>query len=169
MVRIRRSVYQNDTDPETARNIYISYLTFIGTVPVLPYNFDMNVIILKAAVGGLKRDERQEIDRNLESLGITPVAAVVDTIASLPPSLSGNQAYSLPYSTSSPYREKFIYIPAVLRIQDILGWIRIHGSIPLTNGSGSGSWIRILLFSSLTFKMPAKTNFLTQFFLLITF
>jgi hypothetical protein len=55
----------------------------------------MNVIItIKAAVGGLKRDERQEIDRNLESLGITPVAAVVDTIASLPPSLSGNQAYS---------------------------------------------------------------------------
>jgi hypothetical protein len=53
----------------------------------------MNVTI-KAAVGGLKRDERQEIDRNLESLGITPVAAVVDTIASLPPSLSGNQAYS---------------------------------------------------------------------------
>jgi hypothetical protein len=34
--------------------------------------------------------------------------------------------------------------------------IRIRGSMPLTNGSGSGSWIRILLFSSLTFKMPAK-------------
>ena len=30
----------------------------------------------KAAVSGLKRDERQEIDRNLESLGITPVAQV---------------------------------------------------------------------------------------------
>jgi hypothetical protein len=47
---------------------------------------------------------------------------------------------------------------AVLRIHDILGWIRIRirGSMPLTNGSGSGSWIRILLFSSLTFKMPAK-------------
>jgi hypothetical protein len=29
-------------------------------------------------------------------------------------------------------------------------------SVPLTNGSGSGSWIRILLFSSLTFKMPTK-------------
>ncbi len=29
--------------------------------------------------------------------------------------------------------------------------------------------IRILLFSSLTFKMPANTNFLTQFFLLVTF
>jgi hypothetical protein len=53
-------------------------------------------VTIKAAVGGLKRDERQEIDRNLESLGITPVAAVVDTIASLPPSLSGNQAYSPP-------------------------------------------------------------------------
>jgi hypothetical protein len=28
-----------------------------------------------------------------------------------------------------------------------LVWIRIRGSMPLTNGSGSGSWIRILLFS----------------------
>ncbi len=48
------------------------------------------------------------------------------------------------------------YIMAVLRIQDILGRIRIRirGSMPLTNESGS--WIRILLFSSLTFKMPAK-------------
>ncbi len=47
---------------------------------------------------------------------------------------------------------------AVFRIHDILGWIRIRilGSMLLTNGSGSGSWIRILLFSSLTFKMPAK-------------
>ncbi len=41
---------------------------------------------------------------------------------------------------------------AVLRIHDILGRIRIRGSMPLTNGSGP--WIRILLFSSL--KMPAK-------------
>ncbi len=48
----------------------------------------------------------------------------------------------------------------MLRIHDILGWIRIRGSMPLTNGSGSGSWIRILLFSSFTFKMPAKNKFL---------
>jgi hypothetical protein len=53
-------------------------------------------------------------------------------------------------------------LPSVLRIQDILGWIRIRirGSMSLTNGSGSGFWIRILLFSSLTFKMPAKNWFL---------
>ncbi len=46
----------------------------------------------------------------------------------------------------------------VLRIHDILGRIRIRirGSMPLTNGSGSWSWIRILLFSSLTFKTSAK-------------
>jgi hypothetical protein len=54
----------------------------------------------------------------------------------------------------------FIKLEAVLRIHVILGWIRIRirGSMPLTNGSGfgSGSWIRILLFSSVTFKMPAK-------------
>jgi hypothetical protein len=30
-------------------------------------------------------------------------------------------------------------LPTVLRIHDILGWIRIRGSMPLTNGSGSGS------------------------------
>jgi hypothetical protein len=51
-----------------------------------------------------------------------------------------------------------------------LGWIRIRirGSMPLTNGSGSGfgsvSWIRILLFSSLTFKMPAKNYFFNTIF-----
>ncbi len=56
----------------------------------------------------------------------------------------------------------------VLRIHDILGWIRIRGSMPLTNGSGfgsgSGSWIQILLFSSLTFKMPAKNKFFNTIF-----
>ena len=46
----------------------------------------------------------------------------------------------------------------VFRIHNILGWIqiRIRGSMPLTKGFGSGSRIWILLFSSLTFKMPAK-------------
>ncbi len=50
----------------------------------------------------------------------------------------------------------------VLRIHVILGWIRIRGSMPLTNVSGS--WIRILLFSSLTFKMPAKNKFFNTIF-----
>ncbi len=36
--------------------------------------------------------------------------------------------------------------------------------MPLTNGSGSGSWIRILLLSSLTFKMPARNNFCLNIF-----
>ncbi len=54
----------------------------------------------------------------------------------------------------------------MLRIHDILGWIRIRGSMPLTYGSGSGSrsWLRILLFSSLTFKMPAKNLFFNTIF-----
>jgi hypothetical protein len=64
------------------------------------------------------------------------------------------------------------YHLAVLRIHDILGWIRIRirGSMPLTNGSGSGfgsgygSWIRILLFSSLTFKIQQKTSFFHTIF-----
>ncbi len=47
-----------------------------------------------------------------------------------------------------------------------MGWIRIRirGSMPLTNGSGSGSRIRILLFSSLTFEMPAKIKFFNTIF-----
>jgi hypothetical protein len=53
---------------------------------------------------------------------------------------------------------------AVLRIYDILGWIRIRGSMPLTSGSESGSWIRILLFSSLTFKKSAKNQFFNIIF-----
>ncbi len=57
-------------------------------------------------------------------------------------------------------------ILAVLRIHDILGWIRIRirGSMPLTNGSGFGSWIRIMLSSSQTFKMPAKNKFVDTIF-----
>jgi hypothetical protein len=63
------------------------------------------------------------------------------------------------------------HLHPVFRIHDILVWIwiRIRGSMPLTNGSGLGSWIRILLFSSLTFKMPAKKLILTQFFCLLLF
>jgi hypothetical protein len=40
------------------------------------------------------------------------------------------------------------------------------GSMPLTNGfgSGSGSWFRILIFSSLTYKMPAKNKFFDKIF-----
>ena len=46
----------------------------------------------------------------------------------------------------------------VLRIHDILGWIRIRIRRPMTLTNGSGS-----------FKMPAKNSFFTPFFLLITF
>jgi hypothetical protein len=54
----------------------------------------------------------------------------------------------------------------VLCKHDILVWIRIgiRGSMPLTDGSGSGSWLRILLISSLTFKTPTK-----KFFCLLLF
>ncbi len=54
----------------------------------------------------------------------------------------------------------------MFRIHDILGWIRIRilGFMLLTNGFGSGSWIRILLFSSLAFNMPAKKLILNTIF-----
>jgi hypothetical protein len=48
----------------------------------------------------------------------------------------------------------YLHNRSVLRIHAILVRIRIRGSMPLTNGSGSR--IRILLFSSLTFEMPTK-------------
>jgi len=47
-----------------------------------------------AAVVGLGLNKRQEIDRNLESIGITPVAAVVDNITSLPISLPSDTSVS---------------------------------------------------------------------------
>jgi hypothetical protein len=50
----------------------------------------------------------------------------------------------------------------VLRSHDILECIRIRRSMPLTNGSRS--WIRILLVSSLTFKMPTKNFFFKNIF-----
>jgi hypothetical protein len=46
----------------------------------------------------------------------------------------------------------YALLQAVLRIHDIVGWIRIRirRTMPLTNGSG------FCYFSSLTFRMPAK-------------
>jgi hypothetical protein len=65
------------------------------------------------------------------------------------------------------FLKSHLFLP-VLRIHDILGWIRILGSMPLTNGSGSGlgsgSWIRIRLFSPWTFKMPGKNLFFNKIF-----
>jgi hypothetical protein len=56
--------------------------------------------------------------------------------------------YKLYDYTMGMYIQIFVYCKPVLGIHDILGWIRIRGSMPLTNGSGSGfgsgSWIRIL-------------------------
>ncbi len=63
----------------------------------------------------------------------------------------------------------FLLIAEVLRIHETLVRIRICWSMPLTNGFGSGSgsaswsWMPILLFSSLTFKMPTK-NYLKKSF-----
>ncbi len=59
-----------------------------------------------------------------------------------------------------------LWIP-VLRIHDILGWIRIRirGCMPLTNGSGSGSFY----LRHWPSRWQQKTNFFTQFFLLMSF
>jgi hypothetical protein len=54
-----------------------------------------------------------------------------------------------------------------LRIHDIFVGIWIRGSMPLSNGSGFVSGI--LLFSSLTFKMPPKINLKKSFFCLLLF
>jgi hypothetical protein len=53
---------------------------------------------------------------------------------------------------------------AVLRIHDILVWIRIRirGSMPLTNGSGSFYFITDL-------KMPIKADLKKQFFCILLF
>ncbi len=54
---------------------------------------------------------------------------------------------------------------SVLRNIDILGWIRIRGSMPLTNGSGSGS----CYFRHYPSRCQQKTYFLTQYFGLLLF
>ncbi len=58
-------------------------------------------------------------------------------------------------------RGLFFFLP-VFRIHDIFAWIRIRGSMPLTNGSGS------CYFRHWPSRCQPKTNFLTQFFLLVT-
>jgi hypothetical protein len=56
----------------------------------------------------------------------------------------------------------------VLRIHDILGWIRIRirGSMPTTNGSGFGSGFGSgsCYVTSLNFKMPVKKKFICTIF-----
>ncbi len=53
----------------------------------------------------------------------------------------------------------------VLRIHDILVWIRIRGSMPLTNGSRSGSFY----FRQKLSRCQQKTNFLKKFFCILLF
>jgi hypothetical protein len=68
----------------------------------------------------------------------------------------------------TPYRQfklgqKLSAVKTVLRIRDILVRIWIRGSVPLTNGSGSDSSLRILVFPSVTLKMATEKNFSTFF------
>ncbi len=53
----------------------------------------------------------------------------------------------------------------VFRIHDILGWIRIRGSMPLTNGSGS----RSCFFRHGPSRCQQKTNFWHYFFCILLF
>ncbi len=77
-----------------------------------------------------------------------------------------------PNSQTTYYSENqaFCFEPE-LRIHDILGWIRIRGSMPLTNGSGSGSDPDpgSCYFRHWPSRCQQKTNFLTQFFCLLLF
>ncbi len=59
----------------------------------------------------------------------------------------------------------------VFRIHGILvrNRIRIRGSMPLTNGSGSGFGSGSCYFRHWPSRCQQKTNFLTKFFLLVTF
>ncbi len=71
---------------------------------------------------------------------------------------------SLGRSYSSPgvsYLFKWVVFSAVLRIHDIL--VRIRGSMPLTNGSGSGSWIGSCYFCYWPSRCQQKTNFFLSF------
>ncbi len=69
------------------------------------------------------------------------------------------------YPPSPHWDRRAIQPKSVFRIHNIFGWIRIRirGSMPLTNGSGS------CYFRHWPSRCQQKTNFLTHFFLLITF
>ncbi len=84
---------------------------------------------------------------------------------------SGSKRFQDPWSGSASASKNLSILTqklflTVFLIHDILVWIRIRirGSMPLTNGSGFGSWIRILLFPSLTLQMPAKNKFFSTVF-----
>jgi hypothetical protein len=79
--------------------------------------------------------------------------------------VSGSVARPLSPST----HQLFSYSRTAASVHDILVWIRIRGSMPLTNGSGSGSGFGLFLFSLLTFNLPTKTNLKKQFFCILIF
>jgi hypothetical protein len=54
------------------------------------------------------------------------------------PTISRKSKYKNTYSTERAHETVTESLLAVLQIYDILVWIRIRGSMPLTNGSGSG-------------------------------
>jgi hypothetical protein len=66
-------------------------------------------------------------------------------------------------------------LKAVLRIQDILVWIWIRGSMPLTNGSGSGfgsvsgCGSGSCYFHHWPSRRQQKTNFFTKMFCILRF
>ncbi len=59
------------------------------------------------------------------------------------------------------------YLQTVLRIHDILVWIRIRGSMPLTNGSGCGSGS--FYFHHWPSRCQQKTYFKKKFFCMLLF
>ncbi len=92
-------------------------------------------------------------------------------------SCDGEELFQVEPDTKSSWSNEVVFFyflrigeawrEAVLRIHDILGWIRIRirGSMPLTNGSGFGSFY----FRHWPSRSRQKTKFLTQFFLRIFF
>ncbi len=59
-----------------------------------------------------------------------------------------------------------ICVYAVLRIHDILVWIRIRGSVPLSNGSGSGSKVLLHHFSKVKSQKEVTKQQKSRLFLL---
>jgi hypothetical protein len=79
--------------------------------------------------------------------------------------LRRKQPYIHAYYSISTIQIYFENLSTVLQIHDILGWIRIRirGSMPLTNGSGS------CYFRQWPSRCQQETNFFSQFFCLLLF
>ncbi len=107
---------------------------------------------------GVADPNQSQNSKNLHWIRIWELLLVNPGSASLPP-------FHVLFTVLLQIRRRSC--PAVFRIHDILVWIRIRGSMPLTNGSGCGS--RSFYFHHWPSRCQQKTNFFLKFSCVLLF